>query len=280
VFVRLSFIALLLLSAIAGGWLGARRHDRPARLIFLSVGQGDCSVFESQGAAVLIDAGPKTLEGFDAGARIVVPRLRALGVAKVALILLSHPDSDHVGGLAAVMKANPEARVGISDQYRAHSGMLTTLREAGVDPSRVLWLGRHASASVGVFAIEVVTPSWSPPANDNDGSMFVRISDGRSSAVFSGDAPIYVEDQVAKEVGWTGQILHAGHHGSRTASGEAWLNRIRPRYAIISCGRDNQFGHPHRSVLEALARHRIATIRLDRDGDAVFAASERGFIRQ
>lgn len=255
------------------------RFERPARLIFLSVGQGDCSVFESGGTTVLIDVGPKTREGFDAGARIVVPRLRALGVAKVTLILLSHPDSDHVGGLQAVMKAYPEARVGISDQYRTHEGLLAVLREAGIDARQVLWFGRRASASLGSFTLEIATPRWSAPANDNDGSMFVRLADGASSVVFSGDAPIYVEDQVLEETRWTGQILHAGHHGSRTASGLGWLTHVHPQIAVISCGRDNSFGHPHRSVLDALAKLGIEALRTDQDSEIQFLASKRGFIR-
>jgi len=253
-----------------------RERGRASRLIFLSVGQGDCSVFESGGTAVLIDVGPKTGTGFDAGERIVVPRLRSLGVSKVALILLSHPDADHVGGLAAVMKANPEAQVGISDQFRRHPGMLATLKGAGVDPSSVLWFGRHALAHLGAFALEIETPSWTS-GDDNEGSMFVRISDGASSAVFSGDAPIPAENAIASATHWTAQILHAGHHGSRTASGEAWLSQIKPVWAIISCGRDNQYGHPHRSVLDAFTQHRIEVHRTDREGDLVFEEQAAGF---
>ncbi len=275
-FVRLS-IAACVLSLIIGSLLGLRERNRPARLVFLSVGQGDCTAFESQGATVLIDVGPKTREGFDAGDRIVVPRLRAMGFAKVALILLSHPDADHVGGLSAVMRANPSAQIGISDQFRNHDGMLQTLREAGVDPSKVLWFGRRVSAHLGSFQLEIVTPAWSGPANDNDGSMFVRLSSGRSSAVFSGDAPIPVETAVAASTHWTAQLLHAGHHGSRTANGDIWLSQIRPTYAIVSCGRDNTYGHPHRSVLDAFARHGIAVARTDTQGDLVMEATEEGF---
>jgi len=274
VFGRLSLVLALILSGVIGVALGLR--PGPTRLIFFSVGQGDCTLFETEGTAILIDAGPKT-DAFDAGGRIVVPRLRSYGVAKISLILLSHPDSDHIGGLAAILRAHPGAQVGVSDQFRDHPDLLTTLREAGVQPDRVIWFGRRADAKIGRFSLEIRTPRWVEGEPDNDGSMFVRISDGKASAVFSGDASIPVEARIAGETGWTAQVLHAGHHGSRTASGSAWLDQIQPKVAVVSCGRDNPYGHPHQSVLDALRERGIEVLRTDEHRDLVFEATDNGF---
>lgn len=264
---RLKLGLVLLLAGVVGSLMGIRASHRPARLIFLAVGQGDCSVFETSGFTVLIDVGPE--------AKILSQKLRDEGVTDVSLVLLSHPDSDHIGGLPAVLKAFPEAKIGISDQFRNHPDMLRALQAVASD--HVIWFGRKARAKIGSFELTVATPEWHEGEPDNDGSMFLRFGDGKSSVVFSGDAGIPTETRMIAQTHWQAQILHAGHHGSRTATGEAWLNQIRPKVAIISCGRENRYGHPHQSVLDALTKHDVQILRTDRDGDLVFEQTPEGF---
>ncbi len=106
------------LGALAGWWQGAP----PDTLTFLSVGQGDCAVFRTSGTTILIDAGPLT-PTVDSGEKVVVPKLRAMGVESVDLVLLSHPDMDHVGGLRAIKHAFPNLKVGISGAFRGFEPM-------------------------------------------------------------------------------------------------------------------------------------------------------------
>ena len=266
-------------ACVAVGFLwGWAEWPGPTRLTFLAVGQGDCTVFQHEGTTVLVDAGPRAY-GVDAGQRIVVPKLAAMGVKNVDLLFLTHPDEDHVGGVGAILRAFPSAKVAISAEFRDHEGLATRLREWKLDPERVLWLGSRHRMAVGKFLFEIANPDVTPSTEDNDGSTFLRISSGRASAVLSGDASQSVEIEMAAEGDWGAQVLKAGHHGSATSSGHAWLIEVSPKYAVVSCGRDNVYGHPAKSVVHRLKSKGITTLRTDQEGDLVFLYDKRrGFV--
>lgn len=262
--------------ALAGGIF----NRPPSRLTFLSVGQGDCAVLQTDGYTVLIDDGPKS-EKFDAGRRLVLPKLRELGADSVDLILLSHPDSDHVGGTAALLAAFPHARIVMSDQYRTYPAMLDHLRSWQVSPDQVIWLPEAARLKVGDYLLTIHDPAYEGFTNDNEGSMFVHVQRGRASAVFSGDADMPAELQERNLEDWSSQILKVGHHGSRTSTSPEWLEEVKPQYAVISCGRDNIYGHPAKETLEKLSVAGPRIFRTDLQGDIEFDYDEkRGFVPQ
>ncbi len=271
--------SLVVGASLLGGWIGYQGPEEPTRLTFLAVGQGDCAVFRTSGYTVLIDVGPN-VRGFDAGTRIVVPDLRRMGVGSIDLILLSHPDMDHIGGLAAILKGLPVGRVAVSACFKEHAELLQHLMEAGCNPADVLWLGKDQSASVGGFSVEVACPPWFLGDKDNDGSEFVRITGKGASAVLTGDASSDAEDEMRPGHEWSAQVMKLGHHGSRTASSEAWLRCVHPLWAIVSCGRNNTYGHPHQQVLDRASRLGIRLARTDREGDISFRVGEHGFERE
>ncbi len=263
-------------SACVGWWLGFGRAE-PTLLASLSVGQGDCAVLTSGGVTVLIDAGPR--QGtYDAGERLVLPALRRLGVSGVDFVLLSHPDIDHVGGIVSIHRACPEARFAASAEFRTWPSMMDRLKEAGIAPGEVIWLPENAALQVGDFRLRTWCPSMAGHENDNDGSMFVRVVDGSATAVFSGDAPMSVEEEALGHGNWAAQVMKAGHHGSRSATGAAWIAAVHPSVAVLSCGRNNRYGHPHRDVVDRLQAAGIEVWRTDRQGDAVFDVTPAGFV--
>lgn len=268
---RLSLILSLLLSLA-----GCQRH--PARLIFLQVGQGDCAVFSTAGSTIMVDAGPRE-GGFDSGERIILPALRRLGIQSVDLILLSHPDLDHVGGLGAICRAMPNARVAASAEFRTWPSMIRSLKEAHIDPGDVVWLPRDSVAKLGRFQLRLYCPSMEGRENDNDGSMCVRISDGHQSAVLTGDAPSEIEEELAQHGNWRADILKAGHHGSRGSTSYPWLRAVGPRWVILSCGRDNRFGHPHKETMDRIREYGAEPLRTDQLGDIEFDAGNQGWQR-
>jgi competence protein ComEC len=107
--------------------------------------------------------------------------------------------------------------------------------------------------------------------------MFVKIQGEGASAVFTGDAGGIPESVLASRYDWSSQVLHAGHHGSQTSTTDGWLDAVKPKVAVISCGRNNAYGHPHPFVLERLERRNIKTLRTDRDGDIRFDLGPNGF---
>ncbi|MEQ1823225.1 MAG: MBL fold metallo-hydrolase [Fimbriimonadaceae bacterium] len=244
--------------------------SRPAgELSFLAVGQGDCTVFRADGKTIMIDVGPKT-DTFDAGEKIVLPWLREQGVSKIDLILLTHPDSDHVGGLAAICAKKRVGQVVIPSHFRSHAGMIETLAGAGIPLESVLWIDRPMEANIGSFTLKIAKPPWNPEVSDNDGSLFVWIGREDATAVISGDAGVETEMQMCPTGNWQAQIMHAGHHGSKGSTCDAWLNEVQPRTCVFSCGRDNSYGHPAPDIVERVTQRGIEAFRTDRDGTLTF----------
>lgn len=269
-------VGLLLLAILV-----LRSGAPTTRLTFLAVGQGDCAVFQHAGATVLIDAGPIT-ETFDAGERIVAPELGRLGVETIDLVLLSHPDSDHVGGLPALARRFPIGRVVIPAVFREHPEMLRVLKEARIEPDRVSWLESRLALAVGHYTLRLdAPPPGTPLEDDNDGSMFVHLGGDGSSALFTGDAGFEGELRMLRRSGgWAAQVLKAGHHGSRNSTGMSLLRAATPRFAVFSCGRTNRYGHPSEATLRRVEAFSAVVVRTDREGSVTFVPSPTGFRRE
>lgn len=225
---------------------------------------------------MLIDVGPKS-DRSDAGSRIIVPELRKLRVRQVDLVLISHPDSDHIGGLAAIAKRFRIGNVGAPASFKSHPEMLGALESAGIDPKKVLWIKEPTAIKWGNFRFHIDSMPWIPGASDNDGSMCVQVTDGRASATFSGDASEFAEEQLLPRWNWQGDILHVGHHGSASSSSFGWLREVHPKYAVISCGRMNPYGHPARAALDRLGQLKIPVLRTDLNGNITFKLGPNGF---
>lgn len=264
--------------AFAGLWAGFSAPS-PTRLTFLAVGQGDCILLTHGGRALMVDAGP-VAGSFDAGQRIVVPRLRAWGVERVDLLLLTHPDMDHVGGAASVLSAYPEARLGISAAFRDDPAMQEHLRKWHLPTERLVWLAPESRVTLGSVTVRIVAPPWRPGAEENDGSLWVRVVDGNATALLTGDASANVETRLSAIGDWSAQVLKAGHHGSRTATSPVFLQRVHPQTVVISCGRANRYGHPAPTTLQTLSAAHTTVVRTDRDGDVTFEATGSGFVRR
>jgi competence protein ComEC len=273
------FAPVVAASILVGAVAALPDWNEPTRLTFLAVGQGDCAVFQTGGYTVLIDAGPKEL-GVDAGKRIVVPELRSLGVDAVDLVLLSHPDVDHIGGLGAIIGSLPVGRVCLSSCFEQDKELLDHLAEYRCRPEKVAWLQPGQQARIGDFTIEIDCPPWHKGEPDNDGSEFVKLTGRGSSAVFSGDAGSGTELKMLPGHDWSAQVLKLGHHGSRTASSQQWLAAVHPKWGIVSCGRNNVFGHPNSDVIDRVSRRGILIARTDREGNVTFELEKDGWVRK
>ncbi|MFN3729138.1 MAG: ComEC/Rec2 family competence protein [Fimbriimonadaceae bacterium] len=273
---RLGLAIIVLCAGVSGVWIERSTWRPEPEVAFLAVGQGDCTVIRFGNSAILVDVGPRN-PYTDAGERIVAPELRRMGVTSVPLILLTHPDSDHIGGIKAMMRAYPRARVATPAHFRANPNFVTALREAGVDADRVDWLEKESLVSFGPFRLRLASPDADPTTSTNDGSLFVRVQAPGYAVVLSGDATIPVENAMARRGAWNAEILQLGHHGSRTSTGAAWLSAVKPELAVASAGRDNRYGHPHASVVNALEERGIRLLRTDRHGTITVRPSARGY---
>jgi len=227
-------------------------------LVVLDVGQGDAIVLRlGGGAAVLIDAGGVSLGGFDAGAGVVVPALRALGVWRLPLVIASHPDLDHVGGLPAVVAALPVGVVwfGHAEQERPAWAALERVAAARGVPLQAV--ARGDAVAFGDVRIEVLHPSHEPLGESNADSVAVLLRyRGAAWALLLGDVPAHVEAELPLP---PTPLLLAPHHGSATSTSAALLRAAQPRLVLVSVGR-NRYGHPAAAVVERIEAHGAALV--------------------
>jgi len=264
---RIAFVAAI---ASWGSLIFRAPRDRDGVLTvhFLDVGQGDAAVLRTPaGHWALIDGGPRTEMG-DAGRRVVLPFLRRKGAAALALVVMTHGHDDHLGGLSSVIEALPPRVVLEPGEPVGRPTYLEFL--AGVERSGAAWRPARAGDRVELDGVSfhVLSPDsgWLARQDDlNEESVVLLVTYGATRLVFMGDAGEPVEALLAGRVGRV-DVLKVGHHGSRSATSDAWLDELAPARAVISVGARNTYGHPTPEVLERLGRHRVETLRTDRLG--------------
>lgn len=272
--------ALLWISALVGGAMFGLADGPPetSRLAFLSVGQGDCTVIRHAGYTILFDAGPAS-DSLDAGSRWVAPKLKAMGARRVDLLILTHPDLDHIGGLPGLSSRLKIGNIAIPAYFREHPDLIKTLAAARIDGTKLIWIDHPIRIRVTDMAMEIRLPNFQPDSADNEGSPFIRVDWNGSTVVLTGDASEETEIAMMGRADWESDILKAGHHGSASSTSEAWLNRVRPDRVIASCGINNRFGHPANALIERVKNRGIILQRTDQDGDLVFEPRDKTFVQ-
>jgi competence protein ComEC len=250
------------------------------RVNLIDVGQGDAILVEfPEGETLLIDGGPRNPKQ-DAGAQRVVPFLRRKGIGRLDAVIVTHADGDHVGGMESILAQIDVGRVidngdsSLSPLFTAYRSMQRQRRIASrtIASGDTLALSRHARVYMLSPPLTAAGNGSGHPRTANDGSIVVKIVFGKTSFVFTGDAPASAEGEM---IGRFGAFLHAdvlklGHHGSATSTSEAFLAAVHPGNALISVGRHNAFRHPSPIVMRRLLDHRIAVDRTDETGAVMF----------
>lgn len=249
------------------GWVVVDQPKGSDRMVALQVGQGDCTVIQIDGRTVLIDAGPAGPQ-FDSGRRVVWPTLRRLGVHRIDLLILTHPDADHVGGLESLSKLVPIDQVVMAESFRSHP-MVT---EYGQLQFRFVRNGE----SVKVGDADLDFRSFRFESGDNERSLMTKVTWRGSTAVFTGDAGFVEESALLQE--WSGvDWFKAGHHGSDESTSTALLQAWRPKTVVVSCGRRNRFGHPSERVVREAEGVGARVLRTDLQGHLEFKPTPNGW---
>lgn len=270
---RACIVGLIILNAfLFHDVFGSRKPS--LRFTALDVGQGDALFIEfPNNRTMLVDAGPKTFS-YDAGKNIIVPFLKRRGTDQLDAVVISHPHSDHMGGLPYVLE---HIRVGrlIVSAANSTSNLSKEIQEkaqaAGI-PFRVVSVGDTIvmDRSTRIYVLHPLFPVDST-ANLNNTSVVLKLLYGQTSFLLPGDAEEEAERKIVKRYGplLGSDVLKAGHHGSITSSSSEFLGRVRPRFAIISVGRNNKFRHPSQVVIERMQRISTGTIRTDQEAAVV-----------
>jgi competence protein ComEC len=272
--------AAMLLAALAAVIPRPIDHPHNALLVeAIDVGQGDSILLITpDGKTLLVDGGGfgggprQAAPDFDIGEEVVSPTLWARGIRHLDAVALTHAHSDHMGGLPAVLRDfHPdELWVGKNPRFGAYNALL---EEAASLHTRVSSFHSGEAFSFGSTRVEVLAPfpDYEPgPLPTNNDSLVLHMVYRSTSVMLEGDAEAPIEHAMLAETNLASTLLKVGHHGSITSTQPAFLARVAPQWAVISCGLHNRYGHPRQEVLEELQTAQIRTLRTDMNGVSCF----------
>lgn len=242
--------------------------DAEPRLAMLDVGQGEAVLLRTgdSGPVILVDGGGFRQGNFAEAA--LLQALAAEGVLRIDLAVLSHGDADHCRGVLELTRYLRIERLWAA-RAEVRDGCGMELAERLSD--RVQLVERGFTEAVGVWRLEVHHPGPAPGADGNSASLVVRACAESSCVLLTGDLDLAGERELlawtrSEERSLRSDVLKVGHHGSRSSTGAALLDAVKPRLALVSAGRRNSYGHPSPEVLERIERRGAWVLRTDRHG--------------
>jgi competence protein ComEC len=270
--IPLAIVAALIWLALYG------LPDGRLHVYFLDVGQGDAIlILAPDGRQILVDGGPSPTALLNELGAVLPFWDRSLD-----LVVLTHPDSDHITGLIPLL-----------DRYRV--GRVLDTRQTDAAPLAAAWRERLARGDiertiaqrgaripVGQAVLTVLNPGPTPltgtASDDNNNAIVLRVDYGQTSLLLTGDAETEAEAEMLKAgLPLKADLLKAGHHGSKGSTSAPFLAAVAPRVAVIQVGAENSFGHPHPDVLKRLAAAGIEVFRTDQHGRIEAVSDGRQF---
>lgn len=244
---------------------------------FIDVGQGNCTLLRCGEKAILVDSGEV------GAAQTVINYIKNLGIDELNCVLVTHPHTDHMGAMTKILYEfkiddliMPEIPEEIIPTNKTYEKFLTAVSD---NAGNVIAAKPGETYSYGEMKLEIFAPLRDYD-NLNDMSAVSRISYGDTSVMFTGDATTTVEkDLLKKNINYSATVLNVGHHGSKTSSSEAWLRAVNPKYAVICCGVNNDYGHPHSLITKRLEEFGIEYFETDLLGTIVFESDSKNFIK-
>jgi competence protein ComEC len=243
--------------------------EKDIKVTFLDVGQGDAILIEEGSNQILIDGGEN--------GKIILEKLgenMPFWDRKIEVMIITHPDSDHYGGLVSVLD-NYEVlnvlKTDLSKSSKVWKVFEEKIKKENSETLRSIY-GLNLNFSNGA-SLKTVYPFSKISKNEdsNDSSVVMRLDFGENSFLFTGDLPGSLEDDLVKAgIDLNVDFLKIAHHGSKNSTTEVFLEATSPQDAIVSVGTKNSYKHPHREVLDKLKNRIIRTWRTDEDGDIFY----------
>jgi len=236
-------------------------------VFFLDVAQADCILLKTAGHNMLIDAGNT---GQD---KLILDYLTKYDVTTLDYLVATHPHADHIGSMTSVVKAmNNINMVLMPDKSHTTKTFENLIKAIDEKDIPVTMPKPGDTFTLGSANIQVLAPCSTTTYKDlNDYSLVLRVEFGDTVFLFTGDAETKSEDeQLLNDYSLKADVIKISHHGSRTSSTQKYLDRVSPKYAVISCGTGNTYGHPHKETMTRLTAMEIPIYRTDIDGTIIF----------
>jgi competence protein ComEC len=257
-------IVLFVISFILAGIIYARQNNK-LKIVFFNIGQGDAIMISQGQNQILIDGGVNGQREMEKLGRYV-----PFWDRKIEIIIATHPDQDHIGGLIDVMKNYEIGKIidnGVQSDSQVYEKYLEIIREKNIERLK----GKSGvNIKIEKANLEIIYPGdvlENNPKNTNADSIVAKLIYGESSFLFTGDFPIEKEANIFNSgVDLSAKVLKISHHGSKNATSEEFINKVEPVEAIISVGK-NSYGHPAQELLNRLKAKGISIFRTDEEGD-------------
>lgn len=277
---------LFVFAADASYWIYQTRFNPHLRVTYLDVGQGSSTLIQFPGQErMLIDGGGFPRGNFDVGRMVVAPFLLHSKIRRIDYLVLTHPQADHMNGLRFISSQfHPREfwHNGASVEGESYSALMKNLDLEGtkkLGPSDLRGGREISGVKVEIlhpFAREEKGLVSTPSRGLNDQSLVLKLSYSGKTFLFPGDLGKEGEKQIVSRTGTLlkSDVLLAPHHGSRSSSSKEFLQKVKPRFCVISSGRGNQFGFPHIETLERFDGMSCRVIRIDQVGNLQFSVGQ------
>lgn len=240
---------------------------------FIDVGQGDSILIDSGTNEVLIDAGQKSPG--------VVIYLEQYVDGPLEALVETHTDADHIGGLTDVLKNFQVEKIwlnGYTATSKTYKDFMDAVDAEESSGASVNYAKRGGEISIGNLDFFILNPPNTLFKDANNNSIVLRLKYGNTTFLFSGDAEKEAEvSMIDSGANLQAQVIKAGHHCSRTASSQVYLEEVRPEVAICMVGLDNKFGHPHQETVTALENIGAEIYRTDETGTIVISTDGNNY---
>ncbi|GAA0180865.1 hypothetical protein SH2C18_34840 [Clostridium sediminicola] len=225
---------------------------------YIDVGQGDAILIQCEDKYMLIDAGKNDK------AEVVKEYLKSQYVDKLEYVIATHPHEDHIGGIDVVIDNFDIGKVimpKVTATTRTYKDVINSIKNKNL---KITVPKVGTSYSLGDSTWEIVAPNASDYEDTNNYSVCIKLTFDNNSFLFTGDAEdVSEKDMINNGIDLSADVLKLGHHGSRSSTTEEFLAAVKPKYAIVSAGRMNDYGHPHKKVINRLESDGIPVYRTD-----------------
>lgn len=269
---KAKYLLFFLLTLLASTFSSSRNtyaataNDSSFWVQYIDVGQGNSALIQCDGHYMMIDGGPSSASS------VVYTILKNKKIEKIDLMIATHPDADHIGGLSGALNYSKVDTFWCPVREHSTKTFKSIEKYLGKQGKSIVMPAAGDTYSLGSATVTVLGPIYNN-SETNNMSIVTRITYGNTSFLFMGDAEEEEEEDILRRNNiLKSDVLMVGHHGSSSSTSNKLLKAVTPKYAVISVGKNNSYGHPTEDTLKKLYSANVTVFRTDLQGDVIIAS--------